>query len=77
MLKADRNGVVISVDGVTKTLPLVADPSVGRSAGSTTGGRGLQPEFRSDGRDRMREAAYEGTAGDRRRHQHPLDLDVD
>ena len=29
----------------------------------TISGRGLQPEFRSSGWDRMREAAYEGRGG--------------
>jgi len=35
LLRSDRNGAVVSIDGSTKTLPLVADPaSVGDSSGS-------------------------------------------
>ena len=36
LLSADRAGVVVTADGVRKTLPLVADPSIDRAAGSST-----------------------------------------
>jgi aspartyl protease family protein len=36
VLKVDRDSAVLSIDGISKTLPLVADPSVGRVIGRTT-----------------------------------------
>jgi len=36
LLRADWSGAVVSVDGATKTLPLVADSSVGHVASSST-----------------------------------------
>ena len=36
LLSADRDGAVLSADGITETLPLVADRSIEHTAGSST-----------------------------------------
>lgn len=36
LLSADRDGAVVSVDGITETLPFVADRSIEHAAGSST-----------------------------------------